>query len=106
MNKKELLIGIGNLLKDEEETSDTPIKIAILQRGWVCIGRYAEEGNECVLTDAYVIRRWGTTDGLGQLALTGKQTETVLEKTGTVRFNKLTSVAFIDCVESVWKSQF
>ena len=104
MNKKELLIGIGNLLKDEDEESGN-IKIVILQRGWVVIGNYADEGADGVLTNASVIRRWGTTDGLGKLALKGKQTETVLDKTGTVRFNKLTTVAMIDCNETIWKSQ-
>lgn len=82
--------------------TNSPIKIAILQRGWVVIGRYKEEGDECVIENAYVIRRWGTSEGLGELALKGKQSETVLDKTGVVRFNKLTSVAFIDCNESVW----
>ena len=105
MNKEELLIGIGNLLKDDKEESEKNIKIAILQRGWIVIGEYSEEGNECVLDNASVIRRWGTTEGLGELAHKGKQSETVLDKTGVVRFNKLTSIAFIDCDASIWQSQ-
>jgi len=87
----------------EEENNNLPIKIVILQRGWVVIGRYSEEENDmCVLTDAYVIRRWGTSDGLGQLALNGKQSETKLEKTGIIKFHKLTSVGFIDADFNIW----
>lgn len=79
------------------------IKIVILQRGWVVIGRYEEDGDYGILTNASVIRRWGTSKGLGELALNGKQSETVLDKAGTVRFQKLTSVAVIDCDETAWK---
>ena len=99
---------IKALLSDEEPKqtiSDNSIKIAILQRGWVVIGRYSECGEDVVLTNAYVIRRWGTSNGLGQLALKGKQSETKLEKTGVVRFNKLTSVGLIDCVLKIWDKE-
>jgi hypothetical protein len=82
------------------------IKIVILQRGWVFIGKLSQEGTLCTLTDAYNIRRWGTTDGLGQLALEGKQAETKLDKIGTVSFHELTSVAFLDVNEDVWKNEF
>jgi hypothetical protein len=83
--------------------SNSEIKIVILQRGWVVIGRYSEEENDmCVLTDASVIRIWGTTKGIGELALNGKQSSTELDKTGLVRFHKLTSVAIIDCDSSKW----
>ena len=90
----------------KKEVVSSPIKIVILQRGWVVIGRYAEEETDmCVLTDAYVIRSWGTSEGLGELALEGKKTNTKLDKTGVVRFHKLTSVGIIDCVESKWSDE-
>lgn len=86
--------------------TNTPIKIVILQRGWVAIGRYEEEENDmCVLSDAYIIRSWGTSKGLGELALEGKQENTKLDKTGTIRFHKLTSVGIIDCVDSKWEDK-
>lgn len=81
---------------------DKPIKIVVLQRGWVVIGQYSEDGEYSVLENAAVIRRWGTTKGLGELALEGKQAETKLDKCGTVRFHKLTSVMLIDCVSEKW----
>ena len=82
------------------------IKIAVLGRGWVCIGRYHEEGDKGILEDAYVIRRWGTSQGLGQLALDGKQSETILEKTGKVSFERLTSIMLIDVDAKKWKNEF
>jgi hypothetical protein len=81
---------------------DSPIKIVVLQRGWVAIGRYeAKSDTEHILADASVIRVWGTTQGLGQLA-SGPTSKTVLDKAGTVRFNPLTTVLVIDAEESAW----
>lgn len=81
------------------------IRIVILQRGWVMIGYYTESGDNCVLDNAHVIRRWGTTNGLGELANEGKKTNTKLEPTGHVEFHKLTVVATINCNEALWKDE-
>lgn len=81
------------------------IKIVILQRGWVVIGRYSEDGEYGVLTDSYVIRNWGTNKGIGQLALEGKQSGTDLDKAGLIRFHKLTTIALIDCDKKLWNKE-
>lgn len=45
-----------------------PFRIVVLPRGWVLIGRYhAAADGTFTLIDAAVIRRWGTTRGLGEL---------------------------------------
>ncbi len=54
------------------------IVIAVLQRGWVMVGRRYSDGVQVTMSSASVIRRWGTTKGLGQLA-DGPTDETVLE---------------------------
>ena len=101
----ELLGELLNKTEKQEEGIENGVKIVVLQRGWVVIGRYHQEGEYGVLEDAYVIRSWGTDKGLGQLALEGKQSNTKLDKTGTVRFHKLTSVAFIDCDAKKWSKE-
>ena len=45
------------------------IKIVVLQRGWVYIGRFSRTGNDCKLTNASCIRIWGTTKGLAELLI-------------------------------------
>lgn len=78
-------------------------QIVILQRGWVVVGNYSEKNEECTLTDASVIRTWGTTKGLGEIAEGGPTTKTILDKTPDIRFHKLTVIARIDVNESNWK---
>jgi len=105
------IFAIGEVIKmkneiiiDKESIGD--IKIVILQRGWVMIGRFEKEGTECKLHNASVIRVWGTTKGLGQLANEGKQKETILDKCyGLVQFDWLTVVAIIDCKEDIWANE-
>lgn len=78
-------------------------QIVVLNRGWVVIGDYSEKGDECTLSDASVIRKWGTTQGLGELAEKGKLEDTILDACPNVHFHKMTMVARMDCNESNWK---
>jgi len=79
------------------------VRIVVLQRGWVVVGRVSKDGQELVIENASVIRRWGTAKGLGQLAA-GPQKDTVLDKAGTVRAHELAVVMQIDCEETPWAS--
>ena len=72
-------------------------KIIVCQRGFVYAGKVDFSGEYIVVRDAVNIRKWGTTSGLGQLALQGKQSETVLDRVGTLRVHKLAVVSMIDC---------
>lgn len=87
---------------DTSDPSTSKIMIAILQRGWVFVGKLGKNGSECVLSNAFNIRRWGTSNGLGELAEKGPLEETKLDKVGTVSFHELTTVALLDCNQDVW----
>ena len=85
-----------------KKESDAPIKIVILQRGWVMVGNLERTGSDCVLKNAAVVRVWGTKRGLGEIAQAGPTKDTILDKCGTVHFDWLTVVAAIDCEASKW----
>ena len=88
---------------DSVQEYDGDIKIVILQRGWVMIGRFERDGNDCKLHNASVIRKWGTTKGLPELCL-GKTNDTVLDKCfGVVEFDYLTVIATLAVKEEVWE---
>lgn len=62
--------------------------ILVLTHGWVVYAPRAEKyPTEYVLHDSSVVRIWGTTAGIGQLAREGKRDGTVLDPN-----DKITSV--------------
>lgn len=97
--------GVEYVKKGSEEPKNSNIKIVILQRGWVMIGRWSQDGDKCALDNAHVIRTWGTSKGLGELALEGKKASTKLDKAGRVEFHQLTVVATLDCKEELWNAE-
>jgi hypothetical protein len=89
-----LPISNKNLLKD--------IRIVILQRGWVAVGHFHQNDSDCTLEVASIIRRWGTTKGLGEI-ISGPNSDTVLDPCGTLRFHELAIVATMDCEAPKWE---
>jgi len=107
MSLKEIsLDGVKYIKADSIQQVPTNIKIVVLQRGWVLIGRFEKDGTHCKLHNASVIRSWGTTKGLGELAESGKLKDTKLDKcNGLVEFDILTVVLTISVNEDKWKSE-
>lgn len=81
---------------------DGGVKIVILQRGWVAVGRFSQRGTQCKLSGGATIRRWGTTNGLGQLATEGPTSSTVLDRCPDIEYHELTAICTMACEESVW----
>ena len=108
--RKELIEKLLLLLVAEDNNTSTAeangdIRIVILQRGWVAVGRFFQKGKDCWLEDASIVRKWGTKEGLGELAEKGPLSETKLDKCNTIKFHELTVVATIDCEASAWKNR-
>lgn len=101
MPKIEIEVSDEQLTKLTNKNLDGPIKIAILQRGWVFVGRYSKEGTDCKLENASCIRQWGTTKGLGEL-VSGPTKTTLLDASGTVEFHELGIVALISVDQKTW----
>ena len=57
---------------------DKDIRILVLHRGWVVVGYYSATDSEVTLRQAAVVRRWGTTKGLGEIAAGGPTAATIL----------------------------
>jgi hypothetical protein len=83
---------------------DNPIKIVVLQRGWVLIGRYSRQGAHCQITQGAVLRRWGTKLGLGQLALEGPTDATKLDPAPLADWHELTEIFTLGVDQSKWES--
>lgn len=77
--------------------------IVILPRGWVCLGDFSDDGTWGYLENAHVVRRWGTTKGLGELAKNGPTASTILDATPKQRFPLSAVINMIECDEKAWK---
>ena len=98
--------GVDYVRKDVTQEIKGEIKIVILQRGWIMVGKLERNGSECKLHNASVIRSWGTKDGLGEIAKGGPTSMTKLDKCfGIVEFDSLTMVASIACEEKLWQGK-
>jgi hypothetical protein len=76
--------------------------IAVLDRGWVFIGRVEESPGSITLNRAACIRYWGTTKGIGQLALEGPQPQTKLDEAGTVTVPRHAVICLLEAAEGKW----
>lgn len=71
-------------------------QIIIAQRGWIFVGDVSQDGVTVTIQNAKNIRRWGTSRGLGQLAMSGPTGSTVMDDMGIVSLHELSIVARID----------
>ena len=83
--------------------SSGPIKIVVLDRGFVYVGSVEMKDDFVVITGAKNIRVWGTTKGLGEL-INGPLSNTRLDTIGTVRAPLHALISLIDVEQSRWKS--
>lgn len=111
MNINEMTIGQFKELQSafvsrKKKVTDGGVRICVLQRGWVVVGKFSQDGSECKLTDASIIRTWGTTKGLGELGLNGPVSgKTILDTCPDVTFHELVGVFQIHCVGEKWANK-
>ena len=90
----------------KKEENMTKIQIAVLTHGFIYVGIITHADGYIEIKNAKNIRRWGTTKGLGQLAIQGPQKETILDETGTVRAPLHSLIFILDCQEKAWQQIF
>ena len=72
-------------------------EIVVITAGWVAMGTVEEREDRIIINDASVIRSWGTTAGLGQIALYGPTKETILDPAGIIECFKEAVIMRIPC---------
>ena len=100
--KQEIILKLIEMMtnNDDQKNADGIVNekgryIVIGNRGNVVVGDLNIIGSTGYLSNASVIRRWGTTKGLGQLALDGATTETKLDYCGSFEFELITTCGMI-----------
>jgi len=84
------------------KVADFGYKICVLQQGWVLVGQLSQEGSQMSIRNAHVLRRWGTEQGLGEMAEFGPIRGTALEPAGLVQCHELSLVCTFDCNQEIW----
>ncbi len=102
--KKSLIMTLLGLDEKPTATAKTEWKpmIVVLQRGWVIVGEVFLTDTSCSVRCGHVIRSWGTSKGLGEIALNGPTSNTKLDKFGKGEFHLLTTVLMLDIEASKW----
>lgn len=78
--------------------------IYVLDRGWVLVGDEIGNDQDYInIENSYVIRRWGTVKGLGEIAKGGPTENTILDENYETRINKKSLIFSIKCDEDNWK---
>jgi hypothetical protein len=82
------------------------VRILVLDRGWVVVGR-CQEPTECGLwikvRNGRVVRRWGTTRGLEEIANEGPRTGTQLDDAVAEQSIPVRAIVrVLECKEKPW----
>jgi len=86
----------------EQKTVLKGFAIVIVDRGFIYVGNVEHDGEWCRMTNARNIRKWGTSKGLGQLAIEGPQVETVLDAVGSIQIPAHAVISIIDTEAPKW----
>jgi hypothetical protein len=78
------------------------IHLAVVDNGFVYVGRVVEEEHYYVVIQGYNVRKAGTSRGFGQLAFEGPMKESALDPCPPIMVPKGRLCHFIECAD-VWK---
>lgn len=101
---RELAAMFAQNVASKTERIDHGLQIVVLDRGFVYIGYVITDGEWCYITNAWNIRRWGTTRGLGEL-VHGPMADTVLDKVGDVSMPMATLQHLIAVETAKWQTK-
>jgi hypothetical protein len=98
--------------KKDIDVNSLPLRIVIGKWRWVWIGRYnrvrelrRDHFDYVIIYNAFYIRHWGTSTGLGQLE-NGPTKQTVLDPCPNIRIHETNVVATYEVNQEAWTAFF
>ncbi len=88
--------------KDSCESKSTTKQIVVLQRGHVVVGDVLRTDADVSIKNCSVIRVWGTSRGLGEIAENGPTDKTKLDKCPDIFVHPLSVVLYMNTNKSNW----
>lgn len=96
------VVMVGNV-RYVPEVAESEIKIVVLDRGWVVVGYVSYKDGFTFIDRGAVIRNWGTTRGLGEIAADGPTANTNLDFCPTVKAKN--PIFEMNCEGEKWKTK-
>ncbi len=85
------------------------VNIYVLNLGWVVVGIEQEshniDNNLLNISNSFVVRRWGTSHGLGELATNGPLESTILDSIPQLKINTDSIIMILKCDASKWQER-
>lgn len=78
--------------------------LVIADRGWVWVGEVETDSGFAYIKGARTVRRWGTTQGVGQLASQGPTSNTTLDAPADMKVRFGAVIALVPCEQSKWSA--
>lgn len=85
--------------------TDHGLCMVVADRGHVWQGRARDDGDYTIITNARIVRRWGTEKGLNQLANDGPLADTILDAPADVKVARKAIIAIVPCSEAAWNDK-
>jgi len=78
------------------------LALVVADRGFVWVGEAVTTEDWVEIAGARAVRRWGTSEGLNQLANEGPLANTKLDAAADVKVSRKALIAIIPCEASKW----
>lgn len=78
------------------------LALVVADRGFVWVGEAITTDDWVEIKNARVVRRWGTSKGLNQLAKEGPLTNTQLDEPADLKVSRKALIAIIPCEAEKW----
>lgn len=103
MSENTITINGVEYVKATDAPPAPPYQIVVIEGGWNVVGNVNREADgSLTITEAWIIRCWGTTQGLGELAAYGPTAQTKLDPAGVVRVPAHATLFTMDSEASRW----
>lgn len=89
----------------DTQVTDHGLAIVVADRGWVWVGQVTDDGGQFVkIAGARCVRRWGTSEGLGELASKGPLANTRLDAPSDIKVSSRAVIAIVPCEPAAWNA--
>lgn len=85
-----------------ENTENHGLALVVADRGFVWVGKAVTDPEWVHIEGARCVRRWGTTEGLNELAAKGPLTNTRLDAPADLKVSRKALIAIIPCEAEKW----